>query len=525
MPKLEGRYLPQRFHAQGGLGLVYVAKDREVGRDVALKVMQPLAAADMDNRRRFIAEAELTGGLEHPGIVPVYGILSDQRGQPYYAMRFIGGETLASAIQRVHEASFPDPNGRSVALQRLLQHFIAVCEAVGYAHSRGVIHRDLKPTNIMIGSYGETFVVDWGLAKCLTDAPSPPTTSSKETASPLPAEESIAQTDTPLPRRAEPTLIVAMKSREGTVLGTPAYMAPEQARGQIDVVDRRADVFSLGAILCEILTGAPPYRGRGGSEVLRLAAEGELRDARNRLDASGADAELTGIARVCLQPDPGTRPADAGAVAALVATYLASVESRLRQAREERAAALARADAEQARASAERRRRQVTAALALALLGAAGPRRRRGLVAPAPARRPAAAATRCRRCRHTGAGGSGPQLGAGPRGARRAALREVVATLRQAAEFAQAGGATESIRVEAEAEWRKARDDFAHAAKTRDLLAALLDVSTPPETGAFRKGLGERAVALAQKEPGRAVRGGFSPLGPRRRHDRDGGGR
>src|SRR5262249_24620040 len=151
--------------------------------EVALKRMQPLCNQDEDNRRRFLREAKITARLEHPGIVPVHGLVHDAEGQPCYAMRFIQGETLADGIQRFPEADqrARDPGDRRLALRQLLSRFVAVCNTIAYAHSRGIIHRDLKPTNIMLGPYGETLVVDWGLAKPFAAA------QTDETASPRPA--------------------------------------------------------------------------------------------------------------------------------------------------------------------------------------------------------------------------------------------------------------------------------------------------------------------------------------------------
>ena len=144
-----------------------MAHDQELRREVALKQIQAGHADDPESRARFVREAEITGRLEHPGIVPVYGLGRYADGRPYYAMRFIKGKTLKEAIQQFHEAEVPgrDPGERILALRKLLRQFLDVCNAVAYAHSRGVLHRDLKPANIMLGPYGETLVVDWGLAK------------------------------------------------------------------------------------------------------------------------------------------------------------------------------------------------------------------------------------------------------------------------------------------------------------------------------------------------------------------------
>ena len=164
-----------RPHARGGLGEVHVARDEELNREVALKQIQPHYASDADSQGRFLLEAEITGGLEHPGIVPVYGLGQYADGRPFYAMRFIRGDSLKEAIERFHKMDVPgrDSGERSLELRGLLGRFVDVCNAIAYAHSRGVLHRDLKPGNIMLGKYGETLVVDWGLAKPL-DAPEEP---------------------------------------------------------------------------------------------------------------------------------------------------------------------------------------------------------------------------------------------------------------------------------------------------------------------------------------------------------------
>src|SRR5262249_42780910 len=153
-----------RFLAEGGLGEVYAAVGDDLHREVALKFIKPARAADPDSRSRFLREAEVTGRLEHPGIVPVYGLGSDEGGRPCYAMRLIRGQTLQDAINAFHAADGPgrDPDERARALRVLLRRFVAVCNTVAYAHSRGVLHRDLKPRNIMLGEFEETLVVDWG---------------------------------------------------------------------------------------------------------------------------------------------------------------------------------------------------------------------------------------------------------------------------------------------------------------------------------------------------------------------------
>jgi tRNA A-37 threonylcarbamoyl transferase component Bud32 len=201
------RFLVLRPHAQGGLGEVFIALDQEVHREVALKEIQARYASDPESRARFVREAEITGGLEHPGIVPVYGLGVHADGRPYYAMRFIQGETLKEAIARLHTGA------PGVTLRSLLTRFVAVCNAVAYAHSRGVLHRDLKPANVMLGKYGETLVVDWGLAKAGHESARGAAHGFEEV--------------TLLPHSGDSSV----ETRLGSTIGTPAYMSPEQAAG------------------------------------------------------------------------------------------------------------------------------------------------------------------------------------------------------------------------------------------------------------------------------------------------------
>jgi tetratricopeptide (TPR) repeat protein/tRNA A-37 threonylcarbamoyl transferase component Bud32 len=251
------RYRPVRFHARGGLGEVFVALDEEVHREVALKRMQPRHADDPEVLRRFLREAEITAQLEHPGIVPVYGVVRDADGQPCYAMRFIQGDSLDEAIQEFHQADKGerDPSARSLALRQLLQRFITVCNTIAYAHSRGVIHRDLKPGNIMLGKYGETLVVDWGLARTFERS--------------APERAGGEETLTPAAGTPEQTQL-------GQAQGTPAYMSPEQAAGRWDVIGPATDIYSLGATLYALLTGQPPFRGGNPVEVMQLVQQGAV---------------------------------------------------------------------------------------------------------------------------------------------------------------------------------------------------------------------------------------------------------
>jgi serine/threonine protein kinase len=258
-----GRYRVLRPHAQGGLGRVLVAKDNELQREVALKEIRPDYSDDVDCRARFMREAEITGRLEHPGIVPVYSLGKYPDGSPYYAMRFIRGTSLQDAIKKFHSSSSKKKRGgsqsqRNLELRRLVQRLIDVCETVDYAHSRGVLHRDIKPSNIMLGAYGETLVVDWGLAKPIGKNLSPA----------MEIEHSPDVSCLPAPSLVVPNESDSEPTRLGAAVGTPAFMSPEQALGQHDALGPASDVFSLGATLYQILTGVPPY---GGQDIVRHA--------------------------------------------------------------------------------------------------------------------------------------------------------------------------------------------------------------------------------------------------------------
>jgi serine/threonine-protein kinase len=342
--------------ARGGMGAVLRGRDVDLGREVAVKVLLETHAGHTELVQRFVEEAQISGQLQHPGIVPVYELgqfpaAAGEPSRPYFTMKLVKGQTQATLLQDRTEPAQDRP--------RLLKVFEQVCQTLAYAHARGVIHRDLKPANVMVGAFGEVQVMDWGLAKVLPDGRGAPR------ATPRPAPASVIHTvrsEDVAAGRGSPTQM-------GSVLGTPAYMPPEQARGKIDGLDERADVFGLGAILCEILTGQPPYVGRDRFALMCQAATAELQDAWRRLDGCGADGDLVTLAKRCLAAAPGQRPRHAGEVAEAVPAHLQSVEQRLRQAEVERARAEVQAG--------EERRRRLTGLLAAAvlsfvLLGAGG---------------------------------------------------------------------------------------------------------------------------------------------------------
>lgn len=234
------RFRVVRPHAKGGIGEIFIAEDHELSREVALKELQLCQAYNPDSRARFLLEAEITGRLEHPGIVPVYGLGHYADGRPYYAMRLIQGESLKDAISSFHDGRAKrSATQERLELHKLLGRFVDVCNAVEYAHSRGILHRDLKPGNVMLGKYGETLVVDWGLAK-----------SGKRTDSAVHVNETTLKVSSN--SGSTPT-------RMGAVFGTPAYMSPEQGRGDLEQLGPKSDVYSLGATLYHLLTGRPAF--------------------------------------------------------------------------------------------------------------------------------------------------------------------------------------------------------------------------------------------------------------------------
>lgn len=259
-PSTVSRFRILRPHATGGLGEVSVAQDTELNREVAFKEIKDRYADDRECRSRFLIEAEVTGGLEHPGIVPVYGLGRYDNGRPYYAMRFIRGDSLKTAVDQFHQANKGSSGSgnkyASLGFRSLLGRFVDVCQAIEFAHSRGVLHRDLKPGNVMLGKYGETLVVDWGLAKLVGD------------------ESSVVG------QKAEPTVLESSNlshTATGSVVGTPAYMPPEQAAGRLDELGPQSDVYSLGATLYYVLTGKTPFSSERPHDILDSVVRGRLK--------------------------------------------------------------------------------------------------------------------------------------------------------------------------------------------------------------------------------------------------------
>ncbi len=284
------RFTILRPHAKGGLGEVFVAHDDELNREVALKEMQVREDRNPDSRHRFVMEAEITGRLEHPGIVPVYGLGSYSDGRPYYAMRLIEGEDLREAIKGFYERDKTNGNvsERRVAFRELLGRFVDVCNAIAFAHSKGVLHRDLKPENVMLGKYGETLVVDWGLAK------------------PIGRAESPTLSDLSMIRPQSGSGVTP--TQMGSAVGTPSYMSPEQASGRLDQLGTPSDIYSLGATLYTLLTGKKSVDG-DLVEVLRKVQRGDIVPPRQVNPA--CPEPLDAICRKAMSVNPNDRYASA----------------------------------------------------------------------------------------------------------------------------------------------------------------------------------------------------------------------
>jgi serine/threonine protein kinase/tetratricopeptide (TPR) repeat protein len=296
-----GRYTRTRVHARGGLGVVWVAEDQSIGREVALKELKPERGTEPRVLARFLEEARITGQLQHPSIVPIYELGTDPgTGAPYYTMRLIRGGTLADNCARFHKER-ASGNDDPLAFRSLLTAFVSVCQAVGYSHSRGVIHRDLKGQNVVVGDFGEVFVLDWGLAKVVGDGRS----------------EEGAEDRIDANIRVESGLETA----DGQLMGTPAYMPPEQARGEIAKVNHLSDVYSLGAILYEILAGRPPFQGSTTAELLRRLINGQLIPPRTVNPA--APPALEAICLKAMSKDPTHRYPSALELADDIQRYLA----------------------------------------------------------------------------------------------------------------------------------------------------------------------------------------------------------
>ncbi len=334
------RYTRTHLHAKGGMGQVWVARDGSLGRQIALKELRPEQTDNSTICSRFLYEAKITAQLEHPGIVPVYELGGGP--VPFYTMRFVKGRTLSEATRSYHKervAGTVDP----LALVNLLSAFLGVCHAIAYAHSRGVIHRDLKGQNVILGDFGEVIVLDWGIAKQIGPLTGQPPASgivgeasriggSVNLSEPslgfdctLNPQETLAQgTDASSGSIERPRLDSGAGpdgTMHGQLLGTPGFMAPEQASGQLDQIDERTDVYGLGAVLYEILAGEPPFTGKKTMEILHRVRQEPPRPPRA---LNGAlDPALQAICLKALSKARDERYATATLLAQDVQRYLA----------------------------------------------------------------------------------------------------------------------------------------------------------------------------------------------------------
>lgn len=263
------RYLPREMRgqqkyrvkgiiAEGGMGVVLEAEDIATRRSVAMKTL--LQVSSPEDTARFIEEAQITAQLEHPNIVPIYEVNVNELDRPFYTMKLVRGESLKQVLQRLELDGICAVE--QYPLHELLVIFLKVGDGIAYAHAKGVVHRDLKPENVMLGEFGETMIMDWGLARPMAESV------------PGGNQEGRARTLITSPRREDPNL----NTMDGAALGTPQFMSPEQASGRSHAVDARADVYALGAVLYNILTLVPPVTGASPQEVLERVVKGQITD-------------------------------------------------------------------------------------------------------------------------------------------------------------------------------------------------------------------------------------------------------
>jgi PAS domain S-box-containing protein len=303
------RYLIDRELGRGGMGVVYEGWDAHLQRSVAIKIMDRSQHAMAGGLQRFFREARIASRLEHPGIVTIHEFDVAADDEAFIVMQLLSGRTLKQVLA--------DMTDRVAALPALLAVFHDACQAMASAHGAGVIHRDLKPSNIMVGPFGVVTVMDWGVAKMIDADDDIDIVDDVDVTVPV-------KTATEEPTQSQSTIA-------GTVFGTPSYLAPEQARGEVARLDRRADVFGLGSILCEILTGTATFTAPDADARWKLAAAGDTAATLERLDACGAPLPVVMLAKRCLAVDPDDRPADAREVGDVLTEYLESGQRRAEQ--------------------------------------------------------------------------------------------------------------------------------------------------------------------------------------------------
>ncbi len=273
----EDRFRPLERVGAGGMGAVYRVKDRNLLREAAMKVLNPSLAARTRYLQRFLGEAQIQAQLEHPNILPVHELALDSEGTSYFTMRFVKGRTLAAWIR---EASA----GRSLATQQrdMLSAFVRICDAVAFAHSRGVIHCDIKPENIIVEDFGAVYLMDWGLARLVGRSGS--------------GKSAVA---------VSPEVWSAVTSTG--VIGTPAFMSPEQARGEADRLDERTDVYGLGAVLHAIITGRAPHAAPDAEAIVARAKLGRVDLPRTGADDLPLPSGIRAVLSKALAPEPAGR--------------------------------------------------------------------------------------------------------------------------------------------------------------------------------------------------------------------------
>jgi eukaryotic-like serine/threonine-protein kinase len=291
-----GKYRVQSEIGRGGMGVVLSCQDTRLRRSVAVKLLSSQYLANAHIKRRFLHEARTMSQIQHPGVIPVLEIGTWKNNRPFFAMEFVSGQSLDCLIKSTTES---DEKGR------LIKAFEHVCQTMAFVHSIGIAHLDLKPGNILIGSRGQIYVMDWGLSRTMRVSPDIDHEVNGGKLGPDPQPENHVD--------------LKNKKISNRISGTPAYLSPEQARG--DIVDARTDVFCLGGMLCEILTGQPPYMGSDIRNLIIHAANADLTDAFDRLDCCDEDSMLVRLAKRCLSSDPNDRPHDATEVATEIASF------------------------------------------------------------------------------------------------------------------------------------------------------------------------------------------------------------
>ena len=295
---LEQRYYIGHEIGRGGMGVVYESWDLHLQRSVAIKLMDKSQRGHSGAVQRFFREARIASRIDHPGIVPIYEFGLTSKHEAFIVMQLLTGRTFRQVLSGMAD--------RENTLPSLLSIFHDVCRAIASAHDAGVIHRDLKPSNIMVSPFGVVTVMDWGVAKTTEND-----------------EDNHEDITVPVTRAADDTALKT-QTMAGTIFGTPSYLAPEQARGELGKVDCRADVFGLGSILCEVLTGFPTFVGSHGDARWQCARNGDTADALRRLDGCGAPANLIVLAKQCLAVHPEDRPVNARAVVDALSSYFES---------------------------------------------------------------------------------------------------------------------------------------------------------------------------------------------------------